>query len=614
MSGLCGWFGGGERGDAAQALARMVSGVPVVGQPAGQSRIAGDLGLAIVSAAKTGWMVATEQGACAIQGYPVWREARAAETARLHGHAVALLEAYRDFGERLFDRLMGPFSLAILDPKQGRAMIAIDRFGVETMCWGLSGDGALVFGTTADAVRAHPGIRASLSAQSLFEFLYFVDRVPAPRTIYAELRKLAPGEYLSFERGRATVNRYWAMPYDTTVRVDKREAAAELKRLLRASVAASVAGEEPQRLGTFLSGGLDSSTVTGLASELVPGIKSFTIGFPVEGFDESRYAEIAAQRFHTTQRTYPMAPEKVMDVVRRCITIYDEPFANSSAVPSYCCADLARASGVELILAGDGGDELFAGNERYVSDRIFDPYSAIPGILRRAIIEPIADARFIDSLPIIRKAARYSRWGRLSVAERVTKNVYWSVGASQIFTDKVLREIDLEAPRALMSEIYDAATRADKVQRMMNYDLRITLADSDLRKVSRMCALAGLRVRYPFLDEDVATFSATLPQGLLLEGGELRAFYKEAMVGFLPTEILEKQKHGFGLPYFEFVTAHPPLRELACEAMTQLKARELLRPEFLDGIVTRMRNGAAAPYDGVTWDLLVLELWLQSRV
>jgi len=614
MSGICGWIGGGRHGDGAATLGRMASALPERGGRPAVAQTEVDYGLAHRAPGRTGSLATDGSIIAAIEGHFSWRDAQTQAVARDRGHATALISAFRTDGASLFRRLGGAFSLTVIDTANRHALIAIDRFGVHSMCYALASDGALVFGSTADAVRAHPRVATTLRIQALYEYLTCVDRVPAPGTIYDEIGKLAPAEYVAFDGGRIVVRRYWDMPYRSRMGATKPALVAELMSKIKASVAAAVSEEAPHGVGTFLSGGLDSSTVTGLAAKLIPGVKSFTIGFPIENYDETRYAELVARAFATTHCTYKITPKDVGDILLRSVGMYDEPFANSSAVPAYYCAKAAQDAGVEVMLAGDGGDELFGGNERYVKDRVFDHYLRIPATLRRALLEPLARAVPVGiSFAPLRKFARYVSRASLPVPDRILQGLFTSLTPETVFSPDALPLIDADATRALMRSIYDAPAEATKVQRMMWFDLRVILADGDLRKVGRMCELAGVRVRYPFLDEELAEFSAALPESLLLEGGELRSFYKQAMKGFLPDAVLVKEKHGFGLPYFDFVTSDPDLRDLFSDALDNLARRGLFRPEYLNAMAARLRARSSLPGDGVVWDFAVLELWLQSR-
>ena len=496
MSGLCGWIGRPRSApESATILADMSSRLPRVGACQTQSASGDGFGLALVGSPTTGHWCDSDTIYVAAEGYPRWSDSRLASIAAAHGHGKAMAEAYSTWGDDLFQYLRGTFAFAIIDGRAGQALLAVDRFGVQQMCFAEGGQ-QLLFGSTTDAIAAHPDGRSSLSPQAIHDYLYFIDRVPAPRTIYREQRKLVPAQSLSFADGRSCPRTYWTMPY----RVREDAATAQLSRdlvdHLRGAVGRIVSSEPVARLGTFLSGGLDSSTMAGLFAEQDRGARAFTIGFDIDGFDETPYAELAAKHFGLDHHLYRAKPEDVLSVLSAVVEIYDEPFANSSAVPTYLCARLAREAGVEMLLAGDGGDELFAGNSRYLEDGVFDHYQAVPRFLRDHVIEPaLGAARAPNSSAFMRRASNYVRYANMSVAERLTRdNVYAIMGPDEVFDPSFRQEIDPRAPVALVDGIFEAARSPSKLHGMLHLDLRVTLADSDIRKVSRMCELAGLRV------------------------------------------------------------------------------------------------------------------------
>ena len=551
-----------------------------------------------------------------VNGYPEWSGPELERISREQGAGIALARAYQMHGKDLFDHLRGPFSLAIIDNAAGRALLAIDRFGVQPLCYGLAGDGALVFGSTTDSVRAHPAMGWTIRPQALYDYLYFIDRIPAPDTIYEEQKKLLPGQYLLFERGRLETRFYWRMPYAETGGTSDETLSRALVDRLREAVAGAIGGEDAGRVGAFLSGGLDSSTVLGFLAELSTGPpRSFTIGFETQGYDETEYAKLASDHFGGRHDVYYLQPQDVLDAIPLVSRSYDEPFANSSAIPAYFCALRAGEAGIDTMLAGDGGDELFAGNSRYTSDNVFDHYRRIPGSIRRSLVEPLAAvAGRFEFLPPARKLANYVRRARLSVPARLTgQNVFATAALDRIFRDGFIEVIDAAAPLRLAEEIYAQAPSSEKLNKMMYLDLRLTLADSDLRKVGRMCELAGVRVRYPFLDDDLAEFAARIPPGQMLRGGRLRGFFKYAVRDFLPPEILAKQKHGFGLPYFDLMGSYRPLNAYVCERLAALKAFSQFRPDYLDALIGEIRQGRVGNSNGVAWDLMMLAEWMESR-
>lgn len=613
MSGFCGWIGM-EVGDPGSILKPMADRLP----PGAGSQIAcPSAGLALSDQDQTGSCAEDGPLIAVIEGYPRWDDGTLAEEAREYGHAKALLAAYRRHGASLLERLKGAFALAVLETDSGDGLLAIDRMGIYPLCYSNPEPGVLVFGSTTDSVRAHSAVGATVRPQAIYDFFYFIDRVPAPETIYQEQMKLPPGHALRFAKGEFQVQHYWRMPYGREKVAKEDELADQLLQRLRQAVSATLKDEDPERVGAFLSGGLDSSAVLGLLAERVPKAKSFTIGFSAEGFDETHYAKLAARHFDSHHEIYYLRPEDVLAAIPKIAEIYDEPFANSSAVPAYLCALRAKEAGVEVMLAGDGGDEIFAGNSRYLSDAVFDHYRLIPKALRQGLIEPLVSGLpgWLRRVPLARKLPNYVDLATKSVAERLTgNNLYQALDPARIFADEILSEISLEAPMALANAIYEQTPSEAKLHRMMYLDLRITLADSDIRKVNRMCEIAGLRVRYPMLDDDLVAFSATVPPEFHTADGNLRAFYKKAVSGLLPSEILAKKKKGFGLPYMDLLTGHRPLAELVCDSLQSLKARGYFRNQFLDEATDDLNAGTLGRFGGVAWDLMMLEKWFETRM
>ncbi len=614
MSGFCGWIG--ETGDGASradALDAMAARLPGYGARDGE-RVHGDRGgLAHRGRdGETSWHAADGIWV-AVEGHPRWTDAGLRHVAAQHGHGAAIASAFRGWGADLLHALAGDFAIAIVDAGARKALLAIDRFGIRTLSYATPASGRLVFGSTVDSVAAHPAVGSTVRPQSIFDYVNFVDRIPAPHAIFEEQTKLLPGECVLIEDGAVRHQRYWRLPYVADGGGTQETLGPELFDRMQTAVRRQIDGEAPGRIGAFLSGGLDSSTVVGLLAGAGAGqAKTFTITFDDGEFDESGYARIAAQHFGTEHHEYRLTPDDVCDTLTAITEIYDEPFGNSSAVPTFHCARIAREAGVELMLAGDGGDELFAGNSRYVEDRVFRHYSRIPSILRSGLIEPLlAAAPASLGGSFLRRARNYVGAARLPIAARMTGSTllrHTSLG--EIFAADFLAEIDPRQPEQLVVDMFDDPTSATELQRCLAVDMRLTLADSDLRKVNRMCEAAGVRVRYPMLDDDLVAFSARVPERLLLGNGELRQFYKQAFSHFLPREIITKKKHGFGLPFIDFVRSHPPLRDLARDSLSALKKRGYFRPDYIDSLTGA---GGDASFGGITWDLMILELWLEKH-
>jgi asparagine synthase (glutamine-hydrolysing) len=343
--------------------------------------------------------------------------------------------------------------------------------------------------------------------------------------------------------------------------------------------------------------------------------RSYSIGFEAEGYDEMGYARIAARHFSTDHHEYYVTPDDVLALAPRLAGFCDQPFGNASAVPTYYCAQLAKSDGVELLLGGDGGDELFGGNERYATQAIFSFYGHVPALLRKGLIEPVLfGVPGADRIALLRKARGYVTKASVPLPERLLAyNMLRSNPLDAVFTEAFLERVDPNMPSKLYRGVYDGADAHGSLNRLLALDLQFTLADNDLYKVNRMCAMVDLDVAYPMMSDDLVAFSARLPARLKLRGTTLRYFFKEALKDFLPREIITKHKHGFGLPIGIWMQSHAPLRALAYDAVRALGSRGVVRPEFIERVMSEHQSGDAAYWGGEIWVLSQLELWLQTH-
>jgi len=557
--------------------------------------------------------------AAAVVGWPCWRSDELRSIAGRDGNGAALAAAYARYGRRLFDEIGGPFAVAVVDSRRHVACAAIDRLATQTMAFAEAPGNGFAFASTADGIRVFPEISTELDLQSLYDFLYFC-RVSAPATIYKVQRKLMPGQYVWREGGRTEIVRYWEMPYVDSRGGDVDALSAEVRDLVDRAVARAIDGWRPERVGAFLSGGVDSSTVVGVLSKHTGGkVQAFSIGFDAEGYDEMAYARDAARHFGAIHHEYYITPQDVVEVVPKLAATYDEPFANSSAVPAYYCARLAHDHGIDLLLAGDGGDELFAGNARYARQELFEIYGRIPAWLRRGVIEPLVfGLPGGSSITAVRRARSYIEQANIPMPDRIeVNNMYGSIAPSEIFEPDIVGAIDPGLPLATLREVYRRTRSPALLHRMLHVDLQLTLGDDDLRKVSRTCAMAGVAVQFPLLDDGVAEFSARVPPTLALKGQQLRYFFKHAYKDFLPPSTLAKSKHGFGLPTAHWLKSHAPLEALAYDALASLKRRGVFRPAFIDRLLDGHRNADVRRYKDYfgepIWTLMVLELWLAAH-
>lgn len=547
----------------------------------------------------------------AIVGFPRWKDPELAETAKTHGNAAALAEAYRKKGEALCRELLGAFSLAVIDTAQDTVVLVLDRIGQQPLFYARTA-GGLVFGSSADAVLLHPGVRNDIDPQAVFDYVYS-HHCPSPGSIYRQVRKLDGAQSLVFRAGQVRVERYWQPEFH-----EDSGSFDALAEQLRAGIFGAVARFDAggRQVGAFLSGGLDSSTVAGALARVRPeAADTFSIGFPVEGYDEMAYARLAAGHFHTRQHEYYLTPDDAVAAITKIAAAYDEPFGNSSALPTYFCAKFAKEHGVNLLLGGDGGDELFGGNERYAKQLLFQLYGTVPGMLRAGLEAGLRGlpAALAEGFPV-RKIARYIEQARTPLPDRLHDyNFLHRVKLDAVFAPDFLAGVNADAPLAGQRECYGRVPNASALNRMLYLDWKITLHDNDLVKVNTMCELAGMPVAYPLLDDDVVELSCRIPSRLKIKHGKLRWFYKQAMAGFLPEAILKKSKHGFGLPFGIWLKERGPLRELAYDSVDRLKQRPYFLPGFIDEAIRMHQSGHASYYGELIWILMMLELWFAAK-
>lgn len=617
MSGLCGWIeGDGFRADAVIRIEDMAGGLVRMGGETMRCATAAGAALAVVGPDRLIDLHQDGMLLAAIEGDPRWKSTDYADIAAREGHAAALAAAWRRLGPSLFDVLWGAATVAVLDGQTRGGLVAIDRMGTRPLAYASRAADRLVFASTTDAIRVHPGLRGAVDPQAIYDFMYALC-VPAPDTVYKDQKKLLPAQMIVFQDGQSEVRRYWSMPFGQDHPGSLATLAEQFRDRLSAAVNRALTDEPMETTGAFLSGGLDSSTVVGLMARRGPDTAhAFSIGFDEKDYDEMPYARIAARHFKAVHHEYYVTPQDVVNATPDIAGAYDEPFGNSSAVPVYYCAKIARAEGINLMLAGDGGDELLAGNSRYAQQKLFSIYGHLPSWFRRYLLEPA-----VYGIPLgpqiwpVRKARGYIEKSKIPLPERLEVFGFFNAGVKdRIFLDDVAAVIDEQHAMSIRREAYFRTSSSSELQRMLNLDLQQTLADNDLRKVRGMCELAGVSVRFPFLDEDVAELSAHVPPSLAMKGFKLRWFFKQAFKDFLPSATLTKKKHGFGLPFGAWAQRPGALRDLACDSATRLKSRHILRPDFIDDVIAGEEAGLAAYHcEDLLWSMMMLELWLERH-
>lgn len=616
MVGITGWIDFSQPASAAEnILSSMAAGLGNGLGGATTIRADEHAGLALCAHQKMASTYFGDRMWAVVHGYPQWREQRFAEMARELGTARVVAEAYREIGRDILQKIGGPCSLAVIDREERTALVAIDRVGIETMCYATPRPGALVFGSRTNAVRAHPAVSSTLSHQAVFNYMQrYVVR--APLTIFKEQSKLYRAHCVELKNGKIDVAPYWDITYQSEGPADSDALARDTRLALRNGVARAIEDEDIGRVGAYLSGGLDSSTVSGFLKEVGGRSRTFTIGFDVPDYDETEYAQMAADRFRTEHSEIFVTPDDALNLIPKMGKVYDEPFGNASLVPSFYCAKRAQEQGVDLMLAGDGGDELFGGNMHYTEMLRIQTYERLPRLLRSAFIEPLAlKVPGLDKIPPVGKARRWIEQYQVPMPDRLTEfGIVAGWTAESIFDSDWLGAIDPQGDQQFQQEAYFGAKSPAMLQRMLHLDLQVVLADNDLRKVTRMCELAGIRVRYPMLDEEVVEVSGRIPPDVMIPGLKLRHFYKQTMRDFLPSEIINKKKHGFVMPTIVWLMDDGPFRDYVMEGLSSCRKRGIFDRSFMDEVINHRSHDDAFELGSLAWDILSLELWLQGHV
>lgn len=527
-----------------------------------------------------------------------------------HAALAELIAAlYLEKGADFVNYLDGIFSIAVWDEKKQRLVLAIDRLGVNSLYWSQT-SGRLLFASRVSAIRAELDDAAAVNLPALMQYLLF-SSVPAPLTIYEGVEKMRPGHLLIYERGTVSQHQYWDLEYPEETGRTEEDWANEVRESMRAATRRQLQDCAPERTGAYLSGGTDSSSVVAFLSEWHAPANSFSIYFSEDRYSEIRYARIAAEKFAARHNELCLKPQDALEALPLLSEYFDEPFANSSAIGGYFCARLARQNGVSTLLAGDGGDELFAGNERYASDKKFSLYHSVPQAFRQWLIEPAA--RLLPenhgklSLP-----RRYIRRALIPNPRRIfSYGLFLSTPPEEIFEPEFLKAAPPEHWMDVADGHFQKSSRRSELNRLMYLDTKMILADNDLRKVLGTAELAGVRARFPLLDYRLAELSGRIPSRLKLKGFKKRYIFKQAMKDILPLEILKKQKHGFGVPVSLWFLQDPRLETLVRDILNDAKTRQrgYFRPAFFDQVMRLHREEDTKNYGELIWYLVVLELW-----
>jgi asparagine synthase (glutamine-hydrolysing) len=525
----------------------------------------------------------------------------------------AIVHAYEEFGADCPKHLRGMFAFAIWDTRRQELFLARDRVGKKPLLYARVG-GSFVFGSEFKALLPHPAISRDVDREAIHHYLSFMC-VPAPMTAYRDIRKLEPGHTLTLTReGQIKTERYWQPDFTRKIKVSEEEAGERALALLREAVRVRLMSEVP--LGAFLSGGVDSSAVVALmAEESAAPVKTFSIGFDEQDFSELHHARRVAERVGADHHEFIVRPD-ALEVLPTLVEHYGEPYADSSAIPTYYVSRETRRH-VTVALNGDGGDECFAGYERYAAMRLSETYRKLPGALRERVIRQAVALLPASELRRgrVRSLKRFLRAASLPPVERYLRwvSVFDAEDKDGLYTEEFRSETAGRGAGEWLAPWFARANGAGVVDASLLADTMTYLPNDLLVKVDIASMAVSLEARSPFLDHHVIEFAASLPEGLKLRRLTTKYLLKRALRGLLPRENLTRGKMGFGVPVGHWLRG--PMQGFLREQLLSERSahRGLLRAEAVRRLVELHARGER-DLGNQLWTLLMLELWFQRFI
>lgn len=560
MCGICGFAGAGTDRDLAAMAARLARrGPDGEGTFADAERrvFLGHRRLSIIDLEGGAQPMATRDGRlCVTYNGEIYNHLELRRELEAHGHVFAtdhsdtevLLHGYREWGETLPERLNGMWAFALLDKDKNRLFLSRDRFGKKPLFYARQ-NGAFAFASELTSLAAHGAVRREVSRASLVKY-YAYGFIPAPNSLYENVFKLPGGYNLTVELADLSfrVRRYWSFciePSDAVPRNPEEEWGGRLREILEGAVKRRLMSDAP--LGVFLSGGIDSTSVTAYAAKHQSGIETFSIGFDQASFDETAYARLASERYGTRHFESRLTMASMLDILPEMAGRLDEPMGDPSLVPTYLLCRETRKR-VTVALGGDGADELFAGYDPFRALRAAEAYSAICPKPVHAAVRLLA-ARLPVAHSYMHRSFKANRFLRGMGRERKYWNPVWlgplePAELAELFQGPV----DLDEVYAEAVAVYEECPSKDMVDKTLEFYTRLYLQDQILVKADRAGMMHSLEVRAPYLDVEMAEFARRIPHAYKFRNGRTKYILKKALEPVLPREIIHRPKKGFGMP------------------------------------------------------------------
>jgi asparagine synthase (glutamine-hydrolysing) len=520
-----------------------------------------------------------------------------------------IVHLYEEEGETFVHKLRGMFAIALWDEKAEKLLLYRDRVGIKPLHYWHQ-NRTLVFGSEIKAVLCYPGVSREISLPALGDYLSFF-YVPAPKTIYRDIHKLPPGHLLRYEKGCVGIERYWDFEYRPEPGISEEEWGERLRDALSEAVQMHMVSDVP--IGAFLSGGMDSSTVVAWMSETAGSrVKTYSIGFPDKACDELPFAREIAEKFRTEHHEEIIHAD-AFKLLPKIVASFDEPFADSSAIPTYWVSEFAHRE-VKVVLSGDGGDELFGGYPRAMKELWLEAYRRFPKSIR-ALGESCVLKKGEHPLRepgILGQVRRFFYDARLGERESFARRSMPMPPAlkRELLEAQVSEELSGAGGLDVLEAVFERYGKASMVDKSLYLDSKIYLPDDILTKVDRMSMFHSLEVRVPILDHKVVELACRIPARLKVRGRTSKWILKKAMKDKLPPAILRQRKQGFSIPIDRWFRGefYPTVRRILLEE--DAEAHRYVRKETVGWMLEAHRSGKQL-FGPQLYCLLVLELWLK---
>ena len=586
-------------GDFILAIGR--TGSPILNVPAGYALIPSGDERVVIAATGAVHVGADADGTC-------WL----ALADLVDGDAASGVSAYAGAVSQVTWR--GRFAQLLWHPGRARIVALTDHFSTLPL-YTFEHDSTFYVASDLRLLSGLPECARTIDIVAVYHYLNF-GCIPAPRSICTEIARIEPGTRLVWDNGRIERERYFLPEYPEDLQGDDDALATALRECIIATVQ-RYRPESNAAWGCFLSGGTDSSSIVSILARQDPNerVRSFSIGFAEAGYDELDFARLAAEACDAAPSFITVGRAQTMSLVEAIVQHYDQPFGNASAVPTFACANLARRQNIDVLLAGDGGDEIFGGNQRYAKDWVMESFFRLPGPLKSigmsiGRLSGKSSNHFLQRIDNFFERSSLPNPDRFYMDDSFASDYY-----ANLLTPAFRAAVEHDASLEFMREVYARGGEASPLHRIMRLDLQMAIAQNDLVKVQGACKANGISVRYPYLDPALIAYTGRLPERYKVRGVEKRYLFKRAMADVIPDAILRKKKQGFGLPVAVWLRADAAFQAMVRDVLfdPRTQARGWFEPACVQSLIDDHIRGRW-DHSSAIWQLLVLELWLRKHL